>query len=50
LQDAQLLPLVPKWDKISQAMLDSLNSIVLKGSDETSTLATLNTTVSSLQN
>jgi multiple sugar transport system substrate-binding protein len=49
LQDAQLLPLVPKWDKISQAMLDSLNSIVLKGSDETSTLATLNATVSSLQ-
>ncbi len=49
LKDAQLLPLVPKWDKISQAMLDSLNSIVLKGSDETSTLATLNATVSSLQ-
>jgi multiple sugar transport system substrate-binding protein len=49
LQDAQLLPLVPKWDKISQAMLDSLNSIVLKGSDETSTLAALNATVSSLQ-
>lgn len=49
LQDAQLLPLVPKWDKISQAMLDSLNSIVLKGADETSTLAALNATVSSLQ-
>lgn len=49
LQDAKLLPLVPKWDKISQALLDSLNSIVLKGSDETSTLATLNATVSSLQ-
>ncbi len=49
LQDAQLLPLVPKWDKISQALLDSLNSIVLKGADETSTLATLNATVSSLQ-
>jgi multiple sugar transport system substrate-binding protein len=49
LQDARLLPLVPKWDKISQAMLDSLNSIVLKGSDESSTLATLNATVSSLQ-
>jgi multiple sugar transport system substrate-binding protein len=49
LQDAQLLPLVPKWDKISQAMLDSLNSIVLKGKDETSALATLNATVSSLQ-
>jgi multiple sugar transport system substrate-binding protein len=49
LQDARLLPIVPKWDKISQAMLDSLNSIVLKGSDESSTLATLNATVSSLQ-
>ncbi|HKB33721.1 MAG TPA: extracellular solute-binding protein, partial [Candidatus Dormibacteraeota bacterium] len=44
LQDAQLLPLVPKWDKISQAMLDSLNSIVLKGSDEATTLASLNAT------
>jgi hypothetical protein len=31
-------------------MLDSLNSIVLKGSDETSTLAALNATVSNLQN
>jgi multiple sugar transport system substrate-binding protein len=49
LQDARLLPIVPKWDKISQAMLDSLNSIVLKGSDETTTLATLNATVSGLQ-
>lgn len=49
LQDAKLLPLVPKWDKISQALLDSLNSIVLKGSDQTSTLAKLNATVSSLQ-
>ena len=49
LQDAKLLPLVPKWDKISQALLDSLNSIVLKGADETSTLAKLNQTVSSLQ-
>ena len=49
LQDAKLLPLVPKWDKISQALLDSLNSIVLKGNDETSTLAALNATVSSLQ-
>ena len=49
LQDAQLLPLVPKWDKISQAMLDSLNSIVLKGSDEATTLASLNATVASLQ-
>ncbi len=49
LQNAKLLPLVPKWDKISQAMLDALNSIVLKGADENSTLAALNTTVSSLQ-
>jgi multiple sugar transport system substrate-binding protein len=49
LQDAKLLPLVPKWDKISQALLDSLNSIVLKGADENSTLAKLNQTVASLQ-
>jgi multiple sugar transport system substrate-binding protein len=49
LQDAKLLPLVPKWDKISQVMLDSLNSIVLKGSDQTTTLANLHKTVSSLQ-
>ena len=49
LQDAKLLPLAPKWDKISQALLDALNGIVLKGKDETSTLATLNATVSSLQ-
>src|SRR5260370_20811741 len=49
LQNAKLLPLAPKWDKISQAMLDALNSIVLKGADENSTLAALNTTVSSLQ-
>jgi multiple sugar transport system substrate-binding protein len=49
LQNAKLLPLVPKWDKISQAMLDALNSIVLKGADENSTLAALNQTVSSLQ-
>jgi multiple sugar transport system substrate-binding protein len=49
LQDAKLLPLVAKWDKISQAMLDSLNSIVLKGSDQTSTLANLHKTVSGLQ-
>jgi multiple sugar transport system substrate-binding protein len=49
LQNAKLLPLVPKWDKISQAMMDALNSIVLKGADENSTLAALNQTVSSLQ-
>lgn len=49
LQDAKLLPLVPKWDKISQAMLDSLNTIVLKGGDKTGTLANLNKTVSGLQ-
>ena len=49
LQNAKLLPLVAKWDKISQALLDSLNSIVLKGADETSTLAKLNQTVASLQ-
>lgn len=50
LQDAQLLPpLVPAWGKISQAMLDALNSIVLKGADETSTLAQLNQQVAALQ-
>jgi multiple sugar transport system substrate-binding protein len=49
LQDAKLLPLVPKWDKISQAMLDSLNSIVLKGADQSATLANLHKTVSGLQ-
>ena len=49
LQDARLLPLVPKWDKISSALLDALNSIVLKGADENSTLAKLNATVSALQ-
>ena len=49
LQNAKLLPLVPKWDKISGAMLDALNSIVLKGADENATLAALNQTVSSLQ-
>src|SRR5260370_10006804 len=49
IHDAQLLPLVPKWGKFSQALLDSLNSIVLKGADESSTLPTLNSTVSNLQ-
>lgn len=50
LQDAQLLPpLVPSWGQISQAMLDALNSIVLKGADETSTLAQLNHQVAALQ-
>jgi len=49
LQDAKLLPLVPAWDKISTAMLDSLNSIVLKGQDEAATLTTLNETVAKLQ-
>jgi multiple sugar transport system substrate-binding protein len=49
LQDAKLLPLAPKWDKISQALLDALNGIVLKGKDENATLTNLNQTVSSLQ-
>jgi multiple sugar transport system substrate-binding protein len=49
LQNAKLLPLVSKWDKISQALLDSLNSIALKGADENATLAALNQTVTSLQ-
>jgi multiple sugar transport system substrate-binding protein len=49
LQDAELLPVVPKWSAMNQDALDALNSIALKGSDETSTLATLNTTISGLQ-
>jgi len=50
LQEAQLLPpLVPAWGKISSAMLDALNSIVLKGADENSTLAQLNQQVAALQ-
>jgi multiple sugar transport system substrate-binding protein len=50
LQDAQLLPpLVPAWGKISSTMLDALNSIVLKGADENSTLAQLNQQVAALQ-
>lgn len=49
LQDAKLLPLVSKWDKIGGTLLDSLNSIVLKGADQTSTLANLHKTVASLQ-
>jgi multiple sugar transport system substrate-binding protein len=50
LQDAQLLPpLVPAWGQISSAMLDALNSIVLKGADEKTTLAQLNQKVASLQ-
>ena len=50
LQDAQLLPpLVPAWGKISSAMLDALNSIVLKGADENSTLTQLNQQVAALQ-
>jgi multiple sugar transport system substrate-binding protein len=49
LQDARPLPLAPKWDKISQALLDALNGIVLKGKDENTTLTNLNKTVSSLQ-
>src|SRR5258705_109354 len=50
LQDAQLLPpLVPPWGKIGSTMLDALNSIVLKGADENSTLAQLNQQVAALQ-
>ena len=50
LQDAQLLPpLVPAWGKISSTMLDALNSIVLKGADQNSTLAQLNQQVAALQ-
>jgi len=49
LQDAKLLPVVPAWDKISSKMLDSLNNMVLKGADQTSTLTQLNADVASLQ-
>lgn len=50
LQNAQLLPpLVPQWGPISSAMLNALNSIVLQGADEQSTLAKLNQQVADLQ-
>ena len=50
LQNAQLLPpLVPQWGPISTAMLNALNSIVLNGADEASTLANLNQQVADLQ-
>jgi multiple sugar transport system substrate-binding protein len=50
LQNAQLLPpLVPQWGPISSAMLNALNSIVLNGADEKSTLAKLNQQVADLQ-
>jgi len=44
-----LPPLVPQWGPISSAMLNALNSIVLNGADETSTLAKLNQQVAGLQ-
>lgn len=50
LQDARLLPpLAPAWGQISTAMLNALNSIVLKGADEKKTLAELNQQVAALQ-
>ena len=49
LNDAKLLPVVPNWGKMNQAMLDALNSIALKGADETSTLAKLNQSIASMQ-
>jgi multiple sugar transport system substrate-binding protein len=50
LEDAQLLPpLVPQWNEISTDMLNALNSIVLKGADENTALATLNQQVAAAQ-
>lgn len=49
LQDAKLLPLAPKWDQISQSLLDALNGVALKHADQPATLAKLNQTVASLQ-
>lgn len=49
LNDSKLLPIVPSWGKMNQDALDALNSIALKGADETKTLGTLNQTVAGLQ-
>src|SRR6266540_80437 len=49
LQKAKLLPVLPAWDKISKELLDSLNTIALKGADPTATLAKLNQDVANLQ-
>ncbi len=49
LGDAELLPLVPAWDKVSAEILKSLNEIVLNGADKEATLTQLNETVADLQ-
>ncbi|WP_405770731.1 extracellular solute-binding protein [Streptomyces sp. NBC_00080] len=49
LKDARLLPLAPQWDKISQSLLDSLNSVALKGADKSSALAGLDKAVAQAQ-
>jgi len=49
LQKAKLRPVLPAWDKISKELLDSLNTIALKGADPTATLAKLNQDVANLQ-
>lgn len=50
LQTAELLPLVPAWDKISTEMLNDVNKIVLNNADENATLNGLDQTVAGLQN
>lgn len=50
LQNAWLLPpLVPAWNKISGYLLDTLNSVALKGANANSALATLNQEVAAAQ-
>lgn len=50
LEDARLLPpLVPQWNEISTDLLNTLNSIVLKGADEKTALAQLNQRVAAVQ-
>jgi len=49
LSDAQLLPLVPKWDQIAAEVLGALNEVALNGADKDSTLADLNSTIEDLQ-
>ena len=50
LQNAQLLPLTPAWDKIGGDLLNALNSIVLNGADEGAALQQLNQNVAAAQN
>jgi multiple sugar transport system substrate-binding protein len=50
LQNAWLLPpLVPAWNKIAGDLLDTLNSVALKGADADNALATLNQEVAAAQ-